>query len=126
MTPTLAEVDAYQVPELLVPRIMKIYKRDEEFTRGILLEAKRMLLLRVLRDHPVTPSLEIDDAWHEMILFTRFYQDFCGFLGGGFLHHDPDVETPVEESSGEQLYDLTQRWYEEEFRIKPDQKYWTP
>ena len=126
MRPTLAQVDAYPVPELLVPRIMKLYKRDKEYAEAILREAKRMLLLRCIRKHPVTPSVEIDDAWHEMILFTRFYQTFCDFLGGGFLHHDPDVETPVEKSSGEKLYDLTQRWYEEEFKIKPDQKYWTP
>jgi hypothetical protein len=125
MTPTLAQVDAYPVPELLVPRIMKLYKRDREFADAILREAKRMLLLRCIRKHPVTPSIEIDDAWHEMILFTRFYQSFCKFLGGGFLHHDPEPETPVEDD-GTPLYDLTRQWYREEFGSAPDERYWTP
>lgn len=35
------------------------------------------------------PSQAVDDAWHEFILFTRNYQDFCRKGLGRFLHHVP-------------------------------------
>lgn len=35
------------------------------------------------------PSKAVDTAWHEFILFTRLYQDFCQKALGRFLHHTP-------------------------------------
>jgi hypothetical protein len=35
------------------------------------------------------PSQAVDDAWHEFILFTRNYQDFCRRGLRRFLHHVP-------------------------------------
>ena len=35
------------------------------------------------------PSQVVDDAWHEFILFTRNYEDFCKRGVGRFLHHVP-------------------------------------
>jgi len=35
------------------------------------------------------PSQIVDDAWHEFILFTRSYQQFCQKALGRFLHHTP-------------------------------------
>jgi hypothetical protein len=37
------------------------------------------------------PSQVADDLWHEFILYTRDYQDFCKQAFGGFLHHTPAV-----------------------------------
>ena len=35
------------------------------------------------------PSQVIDVAWHELILFTKFYEEFCQKAFGRFLHHHP-------------------------------------
>jgi hypothetical protein len=35
------------------------------------------------------PSQAVDDAWHEFILFTRQYNQFCQSAFGRFLHHTP-------------------------------------
>ncbi len=35
------------------------------------------------------PSQVVDDAWHEFILFTRSYGQFCQKAFGRFLHHTP-------------------------------------
>ena len=35
------------------------------------------------------PSQAVDDAWHEFILFTRQYEQFCHRAFGRFLHHTP-------------------------------------
>ncbi|MTV32308.1 hypothetical protein GJ654_15065 [Rhodoblastus acidophilus] len=41
------------------------------------------------RAYVAMPSQVVDDLWHEFILFTRAYQDFCQKAFGGFLHHTP-------------------------------------
>lgn len=41
------------------------------------------------------PSQVVDDLWHEFILFTRNYENFCQKALGRYLHH-----TPVEAMSG--------------------------
>ncbi len=44
------------------------------------------------------PSQVVDCAWHEFILFTRQYQQFCNTAFGRFLHH-----TPAEAMSGKTI-----------------------
>lgn len=35
------------------------------------------------------PSQVVDDAWHEFILFTKDYCEFCNHAFGRYLHHTP-------------------------------------
>ena len=37
------------------------------------------------------PSQITDDLWHEFILYTRNYDDFCRRAFGRFMHHTPAV-----------------------------------
>ncbi len=37
------------------------------------------------------PSEVVDQLWHEFILYTQAYKDFCRKAFGGFLHHTPAV-----------------------------------
>jgi hypothetical protein len=37
------------------------------------------------------PSQAVDDLWHEFILYTRDYKEFCAKAFGSFLHHSPAV-----------------------------------
>jgi len=38
------------------------------------------------------PSQVADDLWHDLILYTRFYDFFCRKAFGRFFHHTPAVE----------------------------------
>lgn len=49
------------------------------------------------------PSVVVDDLWHEFILYTRDYQDFCRRAFGGFLHHSPAVILSLENKSNDGL-----------------------
>jgi len=40
------------------------------------------------------PSKIVDDYWHEFILFTREYHEFCMKAFGGYLHHTPNQGMP--------------------------------
>ena len=55
----------------------------------MLREVLRFLHLIQSTDGPLTPPLQLDLAWHELILFTRVYASVCDSLFGGFIHHSP-------------------------------------
>lgn len=117
--PTLAEVDAYPVPALLVPRIHHEHQYSLAYAAGALREAKRMLFLSASTGELVAPSAFIDPAWHEMLMFTRFYHEFSSFIGK-FIHHDP---TPGEPDGGA-LYTKTKQLYAQIFKVPPDPQFW--
>jgi hypothetical protein len=37
-------------------------------------------------------SDEVDEIWHEMIMFTRDYQNFCQAFVGQMIHHSPNED----------------------------------
>jgi hypothetical protein len=43
------------------------------------------------RKYVSMPSQVADDLWHEFILYTKNYQQFCQHAFGRFLHHTPAV-----------------------------------
>jgi len=49
------------------------------------------------------PSRLVDDAWHEFILDSFSYINFCEVAFGGYLHHAPDetMGTPMPEALAE-------------------------
>lgn len=65
----------------------------------------------------------IDDVWHEFILFTAKYSDFCQKVLGTFVHHRPNTKDKHEQeaATGYQLY-LTA--YSELYGEVPNEAYW--
>jgi hypothetical protein len=49
------------------------------------------------------PSRAVDDLWHEFILYTREYKQFCRRAFGSFLHHTPAVVLSVNRQGNEGL-----------------------
>lgn len=35
------------------------------------------------------PSKAVDELWHQLMLHSRFYHEFCQEAFGGYLHHEP-------------------------------------
>lgn len=54
-------------------------------------DLKCFMYIAAESDRPVAPSIVIDEIWHEFILFTREYGQFCSTLLGRFIHHVPKV-----------------------------------
>jgi hypothetical protein len=46
-------------------------------------------------------STRVDEAWHQFVLFTRQYTDFCQRFFGKFLHHNPSNAPAITEISRE-------------------------
>lgn len=142
--PTLAQVDAFKVPDLLITRLQKKYGYSEQEAYDIIREAKRMLFLHRVSQEPVVPSLKVDDGWHEMLMFTESYRDFCNLLGA-YIHHVPTPDEgikpsvfvklkrkifppqPIPESKlsdGACKYKKTKENFQKYLHITPNPKYW--
>lgn len=101
----LAYLDSYPYVRWLDQRLAK---RRPELSPG-----QRARVLDALRDYfhlchmaerrmVAMPSQVVDDAWHEFILFTRHYDEFCRAAFGRFLHHTPAeaMRSPTQASAG--------------------------
>ncbi|WP_123041575.1 hypothetical protein [Cohnella candidum] len=55
------------------------------------LELKRFFLLTAILRHVPMYSDDADLIWHEMLMFTREYQQFSERFAGFYIHHQPNV-----------------------------------
>ncbi|UOQ70194.1 hypothetical protein [Hymenobacter cellulosilyticus] len=88
-TPPLAAILAYQ-NEDVISRFTDLLAVEEEEARDIFQETKKFLYLSQLTPAFIPDDLLIlDEMWHNFILFTREYQDFCQAHFQKYLHHLP-------------------------------------
>lgn len=40
-------------------------------------------------DKEIAPSELLDEYWHEFLLDTRRYHEYCDYVFGYFMHHNP-------------------------------------
>ena len=60
------------------------------YTQQVIFEYKRFLFLLVAAGHKVSPSDQIDQAWHSHMLYShRYWEDFCNNTVKKQLHHWP-------------------------------------
>ncbi len=61
-----------------------------EYAQRVLEEYKRFMFLAVASGHPVTPSDQVDQAWHLHLAYTRSYWlEWCPNVLGQQVHHGP-------------------------------------
>ena len=80
---------------------------------------KFLILAAENADGQLTPSARVDVAWHEFILFTRTYVNFCEQYLGKMIHHEPSSNHEV----NSQQYSLTLSRYRNRFG-EPPSEYW--
>lgn len=96
----------YAWPPGLLDKLQKQhgFRRKES---ALVAEGLRQFFLAYLNSgkrYVAMPSQVADDLWHEFILYTRAYEQFCGRAFGGFLHHTPALAlAPAKRSSNEGL-----------------------
>ncbi len=105
--------------ELLKERIVTKAKVATGKESRALAEVIRFLNLIAYYDETLTPSKRVDDVWHEFILFTKIYFDFCQHHFGRIIHHHPGG---TKEKNKSQFSNTLAR-YEKHFGI-PDPYFW--
>jgi hypothetical protein len=98
-------IDTYRFPPGIRARVRKRYPHltDGDLDRVMSgLAAWFHLSNAAGRSTVSMPSQVVDAAWHEFILFTRNYRDFCSKALGRFLHHTPAeaMRSPTEAQEG--------------------------
>ena len=87
-----AFIDRYTYPPGLRHRLRSRYPQlsDAQVETVMLALTRWFELARRAGGRPLSmPSQAVDAAWHEFILFTRNYRDYCRRALGRFLHHTP-------------------------------------
>ena len=98
-----------------------------EFARRVVLEYRRFVFLAMTADHPVTPSDQVDQAWHLHLTYSRSYwQRWCGDLLGKPLHHNPTTGGADEAAHYRQQYQRTLATYRSTFDSTPPADIWPP
>jgi uncharacterized protein (TIGR04222 family) len=97
------------------------------FAQRVALEYKKFLYLAATCGHPVTPSDEVDQAWHLHLVYTRSYWDeLCGRVLGFPLHHGPTKGGAAEGHKFRDWYAQTLRSYQAAFGTPPPADIWPP
>ncbi|MBK8186548.1 MAG: hypothetical protein IPK77_04510 [Cellvibrio sp.] len=94
-------IDDYIFPVTIKKKLLETYPHlsDTEIFQIMLGLRQYFHICNMAGNHFVSmPSQVVDVAWHEFILFTRQYQQFCKTAFGRFLHH-----TPAEAMSGKTI-----------------------
>lgn len=63
---------------------------DDLLATLTLLYRRFFYLLCRYPDEGLVPTKEIDEIWHNHILFTKRYHRDCQAIAGRYLHHTPD------------------------------------
>lgn len=98
---------------------------SREFASRVIQEYRRFLLLAMCAGHPVTPSDEVDQAWHLHLVYTRSYWErLCRDVLGRPLHHGPTKGGRAEGEKFADWYDKTHESYARFFSSKPPADIW--
>lgn len=126
----LARIDAYTPddPGAAFPYSARLARENgwsRGFTRRVIEEYKRFAYLAAVAGHPVTPSDQVDQAWHLHMIYTRSYwDDFCGEVLGMPLHHGPTKGGGKEHDKYTDWYGRTLDSYREIFGAEPPGDIW--
>ncbi|HYR07000.1 MAG TPA: hypothetical protein VEQ60_04515 [Longimicrobium sp.] len=95
------------------------------FAERVVEEYRRFLYLAMTAGHTVTPSVEVDQAWHQHLTYTRSYWDeLCGKVLGRPLHHEPTKGGSAEGNRFVDLYARTLDSYRAAFGQEPPRDIW--
>ena len=101
--PTLLErMMEYDHPALKERMVVKT-KWSEDAANELFEDMKRFLYLCAVNEGAMAPPEEIDEIWHNFILFTGDYADFCNETVGFFLHHQPLTVAQRAKSDGSMI-----------------------
>jgi hypothetical protein len=101
-----ARLATYPFPDHIVRRVQAAYPHLSPAECETVMRGLRQFFAVALaagrRRRVSMPSQAVDTAWHEFILSTRAYQDFCFQVMGRFLHHTPAeaMRSPIDAQAG--------------------------
>lgn len=109
----LARIEAYRFDEgeaalPFADRLARENGWSKAYAGRVIEEYRRFMFLTAAAGHPVTPSDQVDQAWHLHLQYSRSYwEDFCRGVLQRAVHHQPTLGGPDESRKFVQLYERT-------------------
>lgn len=86
-------ISEFSFPQHAIDKVAKKYNLDKDQMK-IVVDGLReyFFLSKIVKGKPLSmPSLVVDDLWHEFILCTKSYREFCDAAFGFYLDHNPSI-----------------------------------
>lgn len=99
-------IRTYTFPKGLFDKLVSLHPGMEPRHASLVLRGLRQFFLGYLNargKYVSMPSQVADDLWHEFILYTRDYSDFCDKAFGGYMHHTPAAVLGPDKQTNEGL-----------------------
>ncbi|MEE9411946.1 MAG: hypothetical protein V3V22_02715, partial [Methylococcales bacterium] len=98
---------------------------SEDFANDVVHEYKRFLFLAATSGHPVSPSWEIDQAWHLHLIYSHSYwNELCDNILKFPFHHNPSAGGDSEKEKYFEWYSNTLESYQKTFHELPPLEIW--
>jgi len=97
-----------------------------DYAARVVAEYRRFVFLAMVAGHPVTPSDQVDQAWHLHLLYTRDYWGAFTALLPRPLHHGPTLGGTKERHKFSDWYSKTRHSYRRFFGEHPPIDIWPP
>lgn len=98
-----------------------------EFALRTVEEYKKFIFLNCITTHPLTPSDQVDQAWHLHLLYTQSYwEDLCRDTINKNIHHGPTRGGNSEQDKFTNWYEKTLDLYRKTFGTEPPADIWPP
>lgn len=106
-------------------RLAKENGWSREYAKRVIEEYKKFLYLSVISGKSLTPSEEVDQAWHLHMIYTHSYwNDLCKETLGVSLHHGPTKGGRKETEKYTDQYQFTLDLYESQLGQKAPKDIW--
>jgi hypothetical protein len=88
-----------------------------EFSKRVIDEYKKFIYMSIVSGKSLTPSDEVDQAWHLHLVYSySYWVEMCENTLGGFrLHHGPTKGGVTEKNRYDNQYSQTLEFYRNEF-----------
>ncbi|HRF59997.1 MAG TPA: hypothetical protein PLH94_08800 [Fimbriimonadaceae bacterium] len=119
------EIDAGPVGLTFTRRLARENRWSVKYAEGVVAEYRRFVFLAMEAGHPVTPSDQVDQAWHLHLTYTQSYWSrLCGEVLPRPLHHNPTEGGRAEDEKFEDWYERTRASYARLFGAEPPADIW--
>lgn len=106
------ELVAHDAPFLREKLLSDGIFASEEAFESAFLEWKKYMALTKWEGPLAMTSKDVDAVWHQYILFTRQYRDFCDAFFGHFVHHAPATPSePLAQGSRQRFQDAYEHMF---------------
>ena len=111
----LRTYEAPYLEEKLLERV--VFVSQEKYQEAFDEFKKYIYLVKINKDKPIAMvSKQVDEVWHQFILFTQEYHEFCRNIFGKYLHHIPKTKSKPLDKAGAKNFALL---YKETFGSIP-------